>query len=555
MAGGDLLLRTLQSLSWIQLALLSGASFLVFRTARLVYNFWHNSRSPLRKLPGPHDDATWLLGHTRMLFEGDRMDCQEQWVAQYGDSFAIRTALGKYQLITTDQRAMTHIMFATHIFQKPESQTRGIKKLLGGGLVYVQGEEHRDQRRIMNPAFGHAQVRELTPLFLDTSAKLCEIWNNKCIEVGGTIQLNALDWLSKATLDAIGKAGFDYDFNALNEHGLQNELAEAYGAIFRVDTKPADQRRDNIRSLFPSISALFPTERSRQVDDSRKKAEQIGNQIVQDKRRIILAEQAGRGHIEKKAVVGKDLISLLLKANLAQDLDPSQRLSDHDILTQIPTFLFAGHETTSNSTTWALYALALYPEMQKKLRDELLQVGTDSPSLEMLNSLHYLDKVSREVFRCYPVISFLIREVAEDDVIPLGRPIVDADGNSISQIRVQKGDEVQIPIWLANRSKSIWGPDADQFRPDRWDNVPGEASTMSGIQPNLMTFIGGPRACIGHRFAVAEMKALLFHIMRRFEFRLAVGPSELWARTGFLIRPQLRKDNTVQLPLVLSPVA
>ncbi|EJD39280.1 hypothetical protein AURDEDRAFT_71358, partial [Auricularia subglabra TFB-10046 SS5] len=60
-------------------------------------------------------------------------------------------------------------------------------------------------------------------------------------------------------------------------------------------------------------------------------------------------------------------------------------------------------------------------------------------------------------------------------------------------------------------------------------------STISGIQANLMTFIGGPRACVGHRFAVAEMKALLFHIICGFEFRFAIDPSQLWARTGTLI--------------------
>lgn len=91
--------------------------------------------------------------------------------------------------------------------------------------------------------------------------------------------------------------------------------------------------------------------------------------------------------------------------------------------------------------------------------------------------------------------------------------------------------------------------------PERWDNVPQEASSIPGIAPNLMSFIGGPRSCVGHRFAVAEMKALLFHIVRGFEFRFAVDQSELWSRTSALMRPQSRKDNTVQLPVVLTPVA
>ena len=85
--------------------------------------------------------------------------------------------------------------------------------------------------------------------------------------------------------------------------------------------------------------------------------------------------------------------------------------------------------------------------------------------------------------------------------------------------------------------------------------MPQDASTIPGITPNLMSFLGVTRSCLGHRFAVAEMKALLFHIVRGFEFRLAVEPSELWARTDILLRPQLRSDNSVQLPVLLTPVA
>ncbi|EJD37741.1 cytochrome P450 [Auricularia subglabra TFB-10046 SS5] len=551
---GEFVSSTLQSLSWAQLALAAVSSYVAYQFVSEAYGYWRKSRSPLRHLPGPRTGGNFLFGHLRVMFGGEGNEVQRGWAKDYGETFSIRGMLGKYQLITTDTRANTHILFASHVFQKPAGQRRGIVRFLGEGVLFTEGEQHRDQRRILNPAFGFSHVRDMTDIFLDKSLQLREILTNKCIDAGGTARINALDWLSKATLDAIGKAGFDYEFGTLNENGVTNELAEAFEGVLRKDTTPWQQVRFLLNNQFPLIRAIAPGARARASDYSKKKMDEIGMRIVQEKKAAILAEM-GSGRIEKKAVGGKDLISLLLQANLAADLEPSQRLSDEEVLAQIPTFLVAGHETTSNSTTWAMYSLARYPEMQKKLRDELQQVGTDRPTLDMLNALPYLDQVSRETLRLHTVVTQVTREAVEDDVIPLGAPIRDRNGNLISNIKVRKGDQVQVPIYLVNRSKAIWGPDADEFRPERWDNVPAEASTIPGITPNLMSFIGGPRSCIGHRFAVAEMKALLFHIVRGFEFRLAVDPSELWSRTGVIMRPQLRKDNSIQLPLYITPVA
>ncbi|EJD39284.1 cytochrome P450 [Auricularia subglabra TFB-10046 SS5] len=548
-------LLLLSNPSWVQFGLVAAAVYGAYLVASFAYAYWRHTRSPLRKLPGPREGASWLTGHQGLMFEGENMQIQEGWLEKYGGTFSTRGALGRYELITSDTRAMTHILFATHVFQKPISDRVGLKTIIGHSMLSAEGEEHRDQRRILNPAFGHAHVREMMDTFLDVSTQMTEIWQNKCLAGGGSAQVDVLSWLSRATLDALGKAGFDYDFNSLSEADEKNELAEALDGIMRVDVTSAMHVKTLLNNMFPVIRKLFPDERARRFDHSRQKMFEIGMGIVQEKKRVILSELAGTGRIDKKAVGGKDVMSLLLQANLAHDLEPSQRLSDAEAVSQIPLFVVAGHETTSNSTTWAMYALATFPEMQKNLREELQQVGTDRPTLEMLNALPYLDKIVRETLRLHMVVAFQPREAFQDDVIPLSKPITDVDGNVLTQLRVQKGDQIQLPIWAINRSKDIWGPDADQFRPDRWDNLPEAASTIPGISPNLMSFIGGPRGCIGHRFAVAEMKALLFHIVRGFEFRFAVDRAQLWTRTGGLLRVQLRSDNTVQLPMVITPVA
>lgn len=88
----------------------------------------------------------------------------------------------------------------------------------------------------------------------------------------------------------------------------------------------------------------------------------------------------------------------------------------------------AGHETTSTATTWCLYALTHAPEIQRKLREELLSVPTDSPSVDELSALPYLDAVVRETMRLYSPVEQTIRSAAKDDVIPLSIPFTDTQG-------------------------------------------------------------------------------------------------------------------------------
>lgn len=128
------------------------------------------------------------------------------------------------------------------------------------------------------------------------------------------------------------------------------------------------------------------------------------------------------------------------------------------------SFLVAGHETTSNATTWCLYALTQAPDVQQKLREELLTVATDNPTMDELNALPYLDAVVRETMRVHAPVPSSIRIATRDDVIPLNTPYVDVRGQVHDAVRVSKGSPIFIPILAINRSKALWGEDAHEFR-------------------------------------------------------------------------------------------
>jgi cytochrome P450 len=143
-------------------------------------------------------------------------------------------------------------------------------------------------------------------------------------------------------------------------------------------------------------------------------------------------------------------------------------------LVEIPTFLLAGHETTSTGLTWTLWALSQRPDIQVRLRKELrslpLPTGArDSSTLSQeevsaLDKLPLLDAVVRETMRIHAPVTGTSRVAVKDDVIPVGRPYRDRNGVVQDTIRVTKGDFIPIPIMPVNRSPEIWGEDAHEWK-------------------------------------------------------------------------------------------
>lgn len=231
-------------------------------------------------------------------------------------------------------------------------------------------------------------------------------------------------------------------------------------------------------------------------------------------------------------------------------------MTDEEILGQISTFLAAGHETTSSTVSWALYALTKHPEVQTKLRQELLGTGLgDEPSMEDLDKIPYLNNFVREVLRVYAVVPLTAREADCDIVVPVGESYTDIHGVVQHGIQLQKGDSIGIPVLAMNRAKDVWGEDALDFKPERWDNLPEAIKDMPGVWSHLMTFIHGPNACIGYRFAVIEMKALLYSLVRAFEYD--IDPSlEIVGKTSLVSRPCVKgdSDNVNKMPLLCKVV-
>ncbi|EPT01414.1 hypothetical protein FOMPIDRAFT_1048852 [Fomitopsis schrenkii] len=514
--------------------------YLLWRIIQLLLRPYTSS---LRHLRGPQSPG-WLLGHVKQVY-----GCSEEWTETYGETFKFKGFCGSDTLFTADTRALHHVLNDATTYVIPDVQRRIISEIVGNGLPVTEGEQHRRQRRVMNPAFGPAQIRDLTGIFLQKSTELCQFWGAQFTDPGESARIDLLDGLSKMTLDVIGLAGFDYDFGCLNASSKPNELNAALHTLFLGG--------NNVPPLFRWLRLMYPilkrinAYKGRELREAKKVMHDIGMGVVQEKKRAVA--KLGIAGVSPR----RDLLTLLTRANMDPSVPENQRLSDEEILAQVPTFLLAGHETTSNATAWALYALSTDLAIQTKLREECFSLSTSDPTMDELNSLPFLESVVRESLRLHPPVESAARTATRDDIIPLGKPCIDARGRAQDHLRVEKGVSIHIPILAVNRSKAIWGEDALKFRPDRWNDVPETAQKVPGSWANTMTFLGGTRSCIGFRFTIIEIKALLFTLMRTFEFELAVPMDDVQRQTTTLLqRPVLRSaaDKGSQLPMLVKYV-
>ncbi|KAL1726664.1 cytochrome P450 [Schizophyllum commune] len=458
------------------------------------------------------------------------------------------------RILTTDPRALHHIVTRDDVYHKPEEARFGLARVLGDGVLVTEGEKHRQQITcIQNPAFGPSQIRELTPVFLDLAEKLRDRWTRAVEKENGQACLNVLGELSLMTLDVICRAGFGYDFHALDDEAESNELSRAFAILIGGPQKQGswlDRVGNLLRDLQPifPVLRLIPTPGDYALRTARRTMARIGRQLLAEAKAKAMAIKQEKDDLESRP---RDLLSLLVRANLAESA--KGRMSDEDVLAQVPTFLVAGHETTATATTWAIYHLTQDPAIQARLRHDLRALDSDTPSLDELNSLPYLDMFVKEVLRFYAPVPWMARVATRDDVVPLARPYTATKARERGQIVVKKGQQFMLSIHNLHRAKEVWGEDADEFRPQHWENLPDTVKSVPSIWSHLFTFSGGPHACIGFRFSIAEIKAILFVLVRSFEFELAVDPSDIKVRTAAVQRPALKSEpqSTAQLPVTV----
>ncbi|GHO87421.1 cytochrome P450 [Dictyobacter formicarum] len=351
-------------------------------------------------------------------------------------------------------------------FIKPGTATgAGLKLFLGDGLLTIDGEQHRQQRRLVQPAFHKHRVDSYAATMTRYAQETIEAWRPGSV-------VNMASEMQYLTLRIITKTLFDVD---------SIEQTRQLGHAFDVVISNGPQRSAIMGRLIPSFSAQREREEGARTIDTF-----VYNLIAQRRK---TGQDTG------------DVLSMLLAAQKNE----AGAMSDKQIHDHVLTFVAAGHETAQNTLSWTLYLLSQHPHVRAKLLAELQTVlGGRLPTLDDLPALPYLEAVINEAWRFYPPAWRQARIAIED---------FELDGYHIPAHTI-----TILSQWVVHNLPDVWG-DPENFRPERWDKQSGQTIPQGAYFP----FGLGPRICIGMPFAQLETRLLLATIFQRFVPQLAPG--------------------------------
>jgi cytochrome P450 len=190
------------------------------------------------------------------------------------------------------------------------------------------------------------------------------------------------------------------------------------------------------------------------------------------------------------------------------------------VLDELMNVLLAGRDTTASLLGNLFFMLAKKPEIWDKLRAEVACLQGRAPTYEELRKLRYVHCCINEckqsflascpltnvlALRLHPVVPRNERQAVRDTVLPLG-----GGSDGLSPVIVPKGTIVSYNIYAMHRRPDFYGPDAEEFRPERWED--GKLQPRWGYLP----FNGGPRICIGQRYALTEVSYVLVRMVQEF---------------------------------------
>ncbi|KAI1744079.1 cytochrome P450 [Xylaria scruposa] len=469
---------------------------------------WPKFFSPLRALPEPPGGSWWNGHFGRILAEPSGIPMRE-WAATVPNDGLMRyLGMGNTErVLVTGSKALSEVLVTKNYhFQKPSALRYNIGRVLGVGILLAEGDEHKIQRKNLMPAFAFRHVKDLYPVFWNKTREVVQAMSKDVLAEAAnqppssdpkkahkSAVIEVGNWASRVTLDIIGIAGLGRDFGAIKDQN--SELNQTYRHLFQPS--PQAQILGLLGQFMPQwLVSSLPVRHNDNINAASEYIRSVCRDLVREKKR----------KIQQKEPTDHDILSVALE---------SGGFSDEGLADQLMTFLAAGHETTASSMTWAIYMLSRFPEVQERLRQEIRE---NLPSIDSeanitsldIDHMPYLNAVCNEVLRYYAPVPLTLRETAHDTEI-LG-------------YKIPKGARVILAPWATNFDKTLWGPDAHEFNPDRWmpTSADDKRAASGGASSNyaFMTFLHGPRSCIGQAFAKAEFACILAGWVGRFAFEL-----------------------------------
>lgn len=391
--------------------------------------------------PGPRSH---FPGGQRFAFRRDPLSFLINLAREYGDLAHFR--LGRQHAFLLNHPDYVKDVLITHQDYFLKARAPLTKRLLGGGLLTSEGDFHRRQRRLSQPAFHRQRIAAYGTVMVEYGARLRARWQD-----GETLDI--AHEMMRLTLAIVGKTLFGTDVEA-----EADEIGAALTEIRKLFEMPV--------LPYSNLLEKIPLPATHRFQKARDRLDAIIYRIIDERRR------SGVDH--------GDLISMLL---LAQEEDGS-RMTNEQVRDETMTLFLAGHETTADALAWAWYLLSQYPEIEAKLHHELDTILAGRlPSVEDTAHLHYTERVLTEVMRMYPPAWRIGRWIGKD--YEVGGYVIPA------------GSLVLLSQYVMHHDERYF-PEPFRFDPERW--LPEARAARP--QFSYFPFGGGPRRCIGEGFAL-----------------------------------------------------
>ncbi len=383
-------------------------------------------------------------------------------------------------------------------FQK-EPALQITRTILGEGLLTSEGNLHKRQRRLIQPAFHRQRVASYAEIMVEKAQGLTREWKD-----GQTLDIN--EEMMHIALAIVGKA-----LCGVNLEEEAAEIDQALGTAMRAF-------KDWMYRPFPTFWPKLPLPKTLKVRKARRQLDQTVFRIIEQHR--------------QRGTDNGDLLSMMLFSE--ESSEGGTRMTDAQVRDEAMTLLLAGHETVGNALTWTWYLLSQNPQAEAKLHEELGRVlGGRASRMEDIPQLRYTEMVFSESMRLLP------------PAWALGYQAIRA--TKIGGYDIPKGSVVNMVQYLMHRDPRYW-EDPEKFNPERFTPEAKAARPRFTYFP----FGGGPRQCIGEPFAWMEGVLVLATLAQRWVprpvpgYKLELFPSiTLRPRNGMPMVLKERKPSLV----------
>ncbi|XP_032682980.1 cytochrome P450 4C1-like [Odontomachus brunneus] len=402
-----------------------------------------------------------------------------------------------------------------------------LRPWLNDGLLTSTGAKWHSRRKMLTPTFHFSILQEFTNILIEEGKHIVQ----KLKDVGGMVEVDIESFISEHTLNIICETAMGtslHNLGTAQEKYRQEVRQMGRFFIYRVMrpwlndtlftlTPEGRKHKKTLQNLHGFTEKIIA---ERKMYHKRTDNKYLHNITNNDPMETDNAEILG---IRKKRFAILDLLISMSQEN---------NLSDLDIREEVDTFMFEGHDTTSMAICFTLLLLAEHKDIQDRVREEVktvMQQCEGTLTMTSLQNLSYLERCLKESLRLYPSVFFITRVTAEN--VQLRDSYV-----------IPRGTMTNLNIFHVHRDPNFW-PNPDVFDPDRF--LPEKIQKRHPY--SYLPFSAGPRNCIGQRFAMLELKAIIAYLVHNFYLEPIDYLKDIRINIDFILRPNNMKIKFVPI--------